>query len=119
MSAYVVRRTNEIRVELRSRETRRPFGQGLQTAVAARRVGEGHDGRGVKKASRRQVLLLHLEAPASFSATRMGPEKSPQPKQATFLIGGQAGHGVLNSVVAPSDTSKHIIPVSIVVNHKM
>ena len=28
-------------VELRSRETRRPFGQGLQTAVAARRVGEG------------------------------------------------------------------------------
>ena len=47
-----------------------PFGQGLQTAVAARRVGEGHDGRGVKKASRRQVLLLHLEAPANFSAAR-------------------------------------------------
>jgi len=77
-----------------------PFGQGLQTAVAARRVGEGHDGRGVKKANRRQVLLLHLEAPANFSAARMGPEKSQQPRQATFLIGGQAGQGVLDSVVA-------------------
>jgi hypothetical protein len=117
--AALARRTNEIRVELRSRETVAPFGQGLQTAVAARRVSEGHDGRGVKKASRRQVLLLHLEAPANFSATRMGPEKSQQPRQATFLIGGQGAKASWTLSSLTSDTSKHIILVSIVVNHQM
>ena len=117
--AALARRTNEIRVELRSRETRRPLRAGLQTAVAARRVGDGHDGRGVKKASRCQVLLLHLEAPANFSAARMGPEKSQQPRQATFLIGGEAGQGVLTLSSLTYDTSKHIILVSIVVNHQI
>src|SRR6266700_4919845 len=66
-AAALARCTNEIRLELRSRETGRPFRQGFQAAVAARRVGEGHDGRGVKEAGRRQVPLLHLEAPANFS----------------------------------------------------
>src|SRR5262245_22102383 len=56
--AALARRTNEIRVELKFALSSAvakpvaPFGQGFQTAVAARRVGEGHDGRGVKKASR-------------------------------------------------------------------
>ena len=98
--AALARRTNEIRVELRSRETRRPLRAGIADSRSRTPCRRGHDGRGVKKASRRQVLLLHLEAPANFSAARMGPEKSQQPRQATFLIGGQAGQGVLDSVVA-------------------
>jgi hypothetical protein len=49
----------------------------------------------------------------------MGPAKSQQPGQAAFLIGGQTGQRVSDSVVAPYDTSKHIIRVSLVVNHQI
>src|SRR5215510_696241 len=93
--AALARRTNEIRVELRSRETRRPLRAGISDSRSRTPCRRGPRRSRREGSQSAQVLLLHLEAPANFSAARMGPEKSRQPRQATFLIGGQAGQGVL------------------------
>jgi hypothetical protein len=63
------RSADEIRLQLRCREAARPLRQGLKTTVTARRIGEGNDGRGVKEARWRHMVLLHLEAPADFAAS--------------------------------------------------